>query len=167
VCDVVAVELGIQPIRCNFGAGASEFPLSSTNLKPANERYRNLVTELWCLLAEYGRFGQLRRLPQMAARQFCLRKFKAGAGLKILESKKDFKKRLPGQRSPDEGDAAALAVWAARAKAGIRPGFTSLQDRGIKSRMGNSEPQFQHFNSAGTSYKKGIDLSRFAAYSKS
>lgn len=165
VADIVAVESGVQPLRCDFGASASDLPLSSTNLTPAKDRFGNRVTEIWLLLAELGRCGQLRGLPAKAAQQFCTRRFKPSGKLRALESKKEFKKRLAGQRSPDEGDAAALCVLAARLRAGLRPGFNaldSLQTSGaVFPRLGGL--QLFTRSSLRSSYNS-VDDSRFSVY---
>lgn len=164
VADILTVETGQYPIRFDFGASASDQSLSSTNLKPAKQRFKNQVTELWALLAEYGRFGQIRGLPLKAAEQLCLRRFKLGAGPRILESKKDFKKRLPGQKSPDEADAATICIATARACAGFLAGHNDLQAVG-----GQPNPGERFFRARSriprSNYTQGIDMSRLSAYS--
>jgi hypothetical protein len=86
-----------------------------------------MVTWIWMLVAGMGREGHIRGLPVEAAEQFCLRRFKRSAShLLHLESKIDFKKRLPGRKSPDTADACALAAFAAYKNAGLVPGTTDL-----------------------------------------
>lgn len=160
--DIVFVETGVQPIRCEFGGSPSEMPLSATNLRPAKLRFKNQVTEIWALVAELGRSSQLRGFPGVPAQQFCNRKFKVTTGLKQLESKKDYKKRLPGQQSPDEADALALCAMAARQVAGLQSGFNTLPS--VDARMGNTNIGCFSRTSLHVNYRKGIDLDRMSGY---
>lgn len=123
---VLEMELGEQPILCNFAASATPVPASSGSRKTAPARFRNLVTEIWYRVAALGRQGRLRQLPEVAAKQFCARRFRRGVTPLALESKKEYAKRNGG-RSPDEADALALCVYAAeriRPVEDPKPGFT-------------------------------------------
>lgn len=117
VCDVLAVETGVQPIRCNFSSRPTEPPDGS---KP---RYRNLVTEIWHLVASLVRDNQIRGMPSVVAEQLCSRRYQRGITPLSLESKDDYRKRRQGQRSPDEADAYALACFAAVRVGAVRPGY--------------------------------------------
>tara|TARA_R110002126_G_scaffold156681_1_gene304107 strand:+ start:2852 stop:4645 length:1794 start_codon:yes stop_codon:yes gene_type:complete len=167
VADVMEIELDRRPMRCQFGGSASELPVSSKNPKPAKDRFRNQATEIWMLTAELGRARQLRNFPLKAAQQFCSRRFRArtaaGSGKRGLEGKADFKKRLVGQRSPDEGDALALCVAAARAKGGLISGKDVTNIRDVEPRMG-FRPRIKRALSR--NYTQRVDAGRLSIYSK-
>jgi len=130
VADIVAKEMGTGFYRANFGTKASELPVSSTNLKPANRVYGNLVSELWGVLAEYVRFGHCRRLNGVAAQELTTRKFDLRRNPKVLETKREYKKRS-GRRSPDHGDACALCGAVLRFVLGVRPGASMIEPWGF------------------------------------
>lgn len=128
VADVLDNGMRGRCLRCNFGARASEKPASRTDDTPAKQRFGNQATELWMHVAELVRNDHIRGLPKAACKQLCQRVFKravASTVLQRLESKADFKKRT-GLNSPDEADAAALCVRAARVRYGLLPGCESL-----------------------------------------
>jgi len=166
IADIVVVETGQHPIRASFGAVASESPLSSLNLHPARERFGNLVTEIWALTAEFGRFRQIRQFPTVAGQHFCTRRYKFSGRTKSLEPKRDYKKRLRGQSSPDEGDALALCAEAARRAAGLRAGFTDLAPRGgsLGGRTFFGVPRPKNVNRIRSGYTSGIDTKRLGGY---
>lgn len=117
VADVIDVEVGSNGarhcIRSSFGSSATQLAISALNVQPAKERCRNQATELWMLGAEFIKGNQVRELSAEVALQFATRRVKkTGAGLHMLESKKDYKLRLRG--SPDEGDAFGLSCIALR-----------------------------------------------------
>jgi hypothetical protein len=122
VADVIDVEIGRGCTRYNYGTKPSERPLSYANPTPARDRCKNLVTEMHILSAEFVRARQVRALGDKAAQQWTGRRFrKDGAIGRILEGKRDYKKRT-GQKSPDEGDAAVMICTLARDRFGFLPG---------------------------------------------
>ena len=56
--------------------------------------------------------------------------WKTQNGVIIVESKEDFKKRLPDQRSPDKGDAVVYWNWVRQARAGLDFGGDQTSIRG-------------------------------------
>jgi len=128
VADVLSVEFQVSTImRCNSSNKATEFPVSKSQTRMNVEAYSNLGTELWMLVVNYGLQGQLRGLSNVAAGQFCGRIVESvGAGKRRVEAKKDYKQRNKGG-SPDEGDAVALACYAARQRSGMMPGDTRIE----------------------------------------
>jgi hypothetical protein len=149
------VEMLGKPIRCNFGARASD-EVSETGQK-ATDRYSNLVTEMWARVARLGRNGQLRGMNAIAASQFCGRRFKRGTTPLALESKKDYKARNQG-KSPDEGDALVLACHAAMVRAGLNA--TGVRDVGPYSAI----PTFATNKNISSSYTNSVDFSRLKSY---
>jgi hypothetical protein len=121
VADILQVESKVAPIRCNFGARASEQPISAINPEPAFKRVANQTTEIAVLLAELVRSGQVRDIPEKTQAQLTSRTFVLGKRPQRLEAKADYKKRT-GIGSPDEGDASCLCALAARQSAGLFPG---------------------------------------------
>lgn len=165
--DVIQVETGRVPLRCQFGGAASERPVSNSNPTPAKDRFKDQATEIWCMTAEIGRNRQLRSLPDKAAQQFCTRRFRprtAATSIKrSLESKAEYKKRLSGQRSPDEGDAAALCVSAARDVAGLVAGADVTNMVGVTRRMGSWWPGNKLLSGLSRGYET-IDTGRLNRY---
>jgi len=121
VADIVQVESKVAPIRCNFGARASDNPISGINPEPAYKRVADQATEIWVMFAELVRSGQVRGLVGEATSQFTTRSFVEGRRPQRLEPKAKYKQRT-GKSSPDEADATALCALAARQAAGLFPG---------------------------------------------
>lgn len=159
VADVYEVELGVVPVRCSFASKASE-EFSETG-EALQKKFANLVTEMWADVAKLGRNGQLRGLNNKAALQFCSRFYKKGIKPLALESKKDYKKRLSGQNSPDEGDALSICARVAKIKAGLVPGGgkdIGIMERNPISSIVNVSKKLS------SSYGKGLDISRLKGY---
>ena len=129
VADVITRELGYGCIRVDFGARASDNQVSIVDSRMAYEAWGNSVTELWGALAEYIRYGQVRRLSQKAADQITRRQFNDKRRPKILKSKLASRIDMGG-RSPDDGDASSLCTWVARSVLGLKPGTSTLEPNG-------------------------------------
>jgi hypothetical protein len=83
--------------------------------------------ELWLAFREFIQTNQLRGLDTVSIAQITSRLVEVKNGKQILETKQAFKTRMgavsPGlAHSPDEADAAALALQVAMIKYGFRPG---------------------------------------------
>jgi len=122
VADIWKTETGKSPIRCNFAARAPGILPADTQKGAKGEipkpRYANMVSELWSLMAKLVRQGRVRSLRGKCQAQFCSRMYKKDQKPLQLESKADYKKRSAG-KSPDEADAAAVALLAAFRKGGM------------------------------------------------
>jgi hypothetical protein len=130
IADIVTKELGQGCFRVNFGSRASADPVSMVDTRPAHEVWGNSGTELWGAIAEYVRYGQIRRMPSKAAEQFTRRQFNVSRRPKILKSKKQSRVDM-GDRSPDEGDGVALCAAIARFVLGMKPGASTLDPGGL------------------------------------
>lgn len=83
--------------------------------------------ELWFILREYLQHGQIKGLDAEAMRQFTSRLVKVKGGKQLLESKVEYKVRMSAvsssmAHSPDEADAASLALQSAIINFGFTPG---------------------------------------------
>ena len=123
-CDIMKVESGVEPIRCNFAAKATPPPAGAVDAdgRLQQPRFSNMVTEIWHTTAAFVRENQVRNMPAKAAEQFCSRRYRKDITPLALERKAEYKKRHAGQKSPDEGDALSLCVLAATRVAGMVPG---------------------------------------------
>jgi hypothetical protein len=123
VADVLTNEIGMGITRYNYALRPSERAISMANTTASNLRFKNSMTELWALLAEFVRHSQLRGLDAATVKQLTQRRFRrlVATTLRGLESKGEFKKRT-GNRSPDEADCAAMLCGLARDKYGFIPG---------------------------------------------
>jgi hypothetical protein len=101
IADIWFRETGRPPVRYNYATKSSD---------PAE--WSNLVTEMWYRVQEWVRSRRIAGLDPKAANQFCTRCFKK-IKPKQLESKKEFKQKMEGRRSPDEADATAMLVMLA------------------------------------------------------
>jgi len=130
VADVIATEIGPGVQRVNNAQSATDDPLSPTDPTPASKKYMDRGTELWIRLALLGRQGALRGLTDRAANEFCIRRLVMAGKHKRLERKVEFKARLKGHRSPDDGDASALCVFAGRGLVGSSPALAGSHGPG-------------------------------------
>jgi hypothetical protein len=142
VADVVEVEIGRGCIRCNSGSAASDRPIARLNGTPVNERYVDRGTELWIQVAELGRNRQLRGMSAEECGQFTSRRLVMAGKRKRLERKVEYKTRLKGFRSPDDADAAALCVEAARVACGLHPGEVARAPAGGHQGYYSGAPRF-------------------------
>lgn len=124
VADVISVEIGPGVLRLNSARAASDARISDKDNTLMKDKYVDLGTESWMRTAVLGRQGRLRGMTDRAANEFSIRRLVMAGRRKRLESKKEYKARLKGHRSPDDGDATALCVWAA---SGLLAGATGLE----------------------------------------
>ena len=164
VCDILEVETGVKPIRCNFSARAT--PETGPDGALVASKYKNLVTEMWHFAARLVREGQVRGMPDAAAEQLCRRRYCRDLKPLALESKKDYKKRSAGQRSPDEGDALVLCCHAAMRVAGLYPGRRAAPPKAWfgTSSGGSRGPAVG--SAPVVDYTRAAGVSRFSAYAK-
>lgn len=154
VADVIDAENNCQVFRVNFARKASDMPVSTRNDAPAKELYKNKITEYYFAMVEYAQFGQIKGLPQDAARQFCARRIVEKKRPFMLESKKDAKTRM--QRSPDHADACAILVGLCREKLGVLAGESKAMPGGASAPAGGmTDRQAMSYNNLEESYGVG------------
>ena len=119
------IHIGGDCMAVNNACIASELPVRAAgDQKPACEILADRGTESWFILAEFCRAGQVRGLPAEALEDLTNRRFYTNASgvaprKTRLEPKTEFAKRL--RRSPNQGDACALAALAVKERLGILP----------------------------------------------
>jgi len=130
ILEVEAIQRWRKPAtvcRVSFGSMASEFAVSLRKDTPARKEYSNQVTELWYSMAEFGQHNQIRGLNDKAALEFCQRRVLPKRP-RMIETKRDMKKRI--KHSPDRADACACALAVVRWILQTVPGATRLSPSG-------------------------------------
>lgn len=123
--SLLSLKMGNGFVSVSFAGEASERQTSKTDKRSGKDRFANRVSELWYIMKDFLRGGQLRGLTPDIITELCARLYKnVGERVKV-ESKDDMKKRI--QKSPDEADALAGLVEVARVRLGFSPGETSLK----------------------------------------
>jgi hypothetical protein len=131
VADAYEMLMGRSGVyRCNFSMKPPDLPVSAVNPQPASQRYKNIVTWLYYTVHELGQRGQIRGLPADAADQFCKRRLGEKQRPLVLETKKEYKKRLH-EGSPDDADACAILAGLARERLGLVPGASEFFPSGV------------------------------------
>lgn len=107
-----------------FNGAPTDRPVSALDPTPANEKYTDLMTEMWMFLKELLMSGQLKNLPEPVIEELCVRRYgeKSGTDKKgriVLEETRKMKKRLG--RSPDVSNALAICAHVAKMHYGLRP----------------------------------------------
>lgn len=121
VASRIVEEFGNREIvMVYFGGAASKTPISVTNPKPANETYKDRVTELWFTCREFLIHGQLGGLDPTTIVQFCAREYEELGKPVVIEVESKVKMKSRFGRSPDHAD--ALAVLIAVVKKNVNPG---------------------------------------------
>jgi len=133
--DIVVMETGQQdPVRVSFSARATDRPVSVFSDQKANQRYANLVTEMWFQVEQLASYGHLRGLKGPASVQFATRQIVPDKRPQRLEKKSDYKARLRAG-SPDEGDALAIAAYVMFLRTGFIPGSSVHNPYGASVRL--------------------------------
>jgi len=120
-CDLLATVLGRNDfLRVQFGGKATTRPVSPLDETPSDQRYANRVTELWFYFSDLLRAGQLRGVDDTLAKELTARKYdtKRDSGSRVIIESKQLMKSRVGY-SPDEADAACIALEAARERGGL------------------------------------------------
>ena len=108
--------------RVSFSGLASRDPISLQDPRVASELYANKVTELWGRFGVYIKNDMIRGLSSTTCKQFCVRllDFDKGNTRRVrVEPKTVLRERLG--YSPDEADAAVVALEVIRSALGILP----------------------------------------------
>lgn len=127
LCDMIDRVCNGHCHRVDFATSPVGNQVSAEDRRPANEVYRNRVTELWFNCAQFAEHGQLRGLPHQAFVEFCQRQYSnvsAGSRLTQVEPKKDFRDRT--KQSPDYADAVACLVDTIMRRYGFVPGVGGM-----------------------------------------
>lgn len=112
---------GEPPLPVVFNAKVPpDMVLSSFDPQPAREHFANLGSLAWGLCELYGRFDQIRGLPDEAGEQFNHRLYREDVMPRLLEDKVDYISRL--KESPDAADAVAVLLILARQRFRFLPG---------------------------------------------
>lgn len=125
LADDIDIYVGPGCGHINNSVRASDKPLRALDKRPAREHVFDRGAESWLVLAEFCKAGQVRGLPESALRALTMRRFavrpKTGALVTPLrlEPKEAFIPRF--KASPNEADACALAVLAAKETLGVMP----------------------------------------------
>lgn len=119
----LATEIGNGVLLVQFGAAASDLPISMTDNRTGKERFVNKVTEMWVVLRDLLRSQQISGMcGGMGAdiiKELCARDYLPhGKGKLIVETKAQMKKRTSGA-SPDRGDSFAILVDLCRQRFGL------------------------------------------------
>jgi hypothetical protein len=123
--SLLSLKIGDGFLSVPFGGDASEMTTSHTDKRTGKERFANKVSELWYVIKDFIRGGQLKGLEPDVITELCARLYRnIGERVKI-ESKDDMKKRI--QKSPDRADSLAGLVFVARTRLGYSPGESSLR----------------------------------------
>jgi hypothetical protein len=145
--DVISRESGSSVCRVSFGSKASESTVSEKSAKKCCDEYADKATELWYAMNAFGRFDQIRNLPEQAAQEFCEREVILKGDKKKLMSKVDYKKLY--RHSPDDADACGCALEAVRKVLGIHPGATKAVPQGATAH-GFTEASARKWDLAGS-----------------
>lgn len=130
LCNILGREWSNEIIKVEFGAVASDMPVSLTDSRPCREVYRLKMDELWFTSKDLLLSGQLKGLDPDTIIELCQRLYEDKPGTKIrLESKTDMKKRIG--RSPDLADCTVLVCEAAKRNGAVVSGtkITRLTDK--------------------------------------
>lgn len=123
--SLLSLKIGNGFLNVSFGGDASVMATSKTDKRTGQERFANRVSELWYIMKDFVRGGQLKGLTPDAITELCSRRYKNIGDRVKVESKDDMKKRI--QRSCDIGDSIAGVCEVARVRLGFSPGETSLK----------------------------------------
>lgn len=106
-----------------FGKAASELPVSAYDPTPSNERYANMVTEIWYSGKEYMRANQIKGIDSRMMNEMCQRRLdprgEKNLSLKIKVMSKKEMKAENGGVSPDYCEAAFGCLALARERCGL------------------------------------------------
>jgi hypothetical protein len=133
-CDLLATIIGRNDfLRVQFGGKATQRPVSPLDETPSDQKYANRVTELWFYLSDLLRANQLRGIDDALAKEFTTRKYdtKRDAGSRVIVEPKAMMKARLGF-SPDEADAACIALEVARERLGLSSETGSGKGGGAK-----------------------------------
>jgi hypothetical protein len=112
--DAIEAKIGKGIHRVDSSSRPTTRPVSIRDSTPSNEKYGNLVTELWFAMNQFVINGQIRGLDREGAIEFCSRMIIPGRPMR-LESKREMKKRTANV-SPDNADAKCVIIDMVRSR---------------------------------------------------
>lgn len=104
-------------LQVDFGASASDLPISHTDRRPAKDNYVRKVSEIWYHGKPLIRSEQLKGLTPEVINEMTGRNYTEVAGKIKVESKEDMKER--SLKSPDNADAALGLAYLCRERLGL------------------------------------------------
>lgn len=126
VYDLLRNNWGIGVGGLNFSEGAQERKIMAEDSDVAAKLYYRAVSEIWFAMRKFVEFGYLKGVPGLETEllypQMTGRLYRATGKESKVEGKPDYKSRHQG-KSPDDADAVALLVHAARRGSGVTPGM--------------------------------------------
>jgi hypothetical protein len=129
VADAIASAWSNRIMRFSFGSRASEKSVSAFNTRLAKDVYSDTATELACLIKEFGKYRQLRDVPEVVISQATRRELRRKGGKLALQTKDDYRKET-GLKSPNEFDAFIMCLGVARERLNVAPGGTEMLPEG-------------------------------------
>ena len=126
VADAIASAWSNKILRFSFGGKASERPVSAFNTRLAKDVYTDTATELACLIKEFGRYRQLKDVPDAVISQATRREILRRKGGKFALQTKDEYKKVTGLKSPNEFDAFIMCLGVARERLNVMPGGSEM-----------------------------------------
>lgn len=128
--DYIKAKLGMNINAITFGGSASARVVTAEDSRPANQRFKNFVTELWYAAREWCRLGlvYVKSPPrdlriQLEARLYHLKGKDSKSGREMIQAEPKVEMKKRGLHSPDEGDAFCLLIHVARLRSvGFVPG---------------------------------------------
>lgn len=153
--DLLSQAWSREVFGLSFGKSASELPVSAYDPTPSNERYANMVTEIWYSGKEYMRANQLKGIDDRMMSEMCQRKLdprgEKNLNLRIKVMPKSQMKAENGGNSPDYAESAFGCLALARERCGL--------DSGSAVRMQNPQQQKKSnwkalFSKLGSVYNK-------------
>lgn len=115
---LLARDIGTGFLQVGFKSRPSELPVSKNDRRKGVDRFANKVSEIWYVLRELVRTGQVKGLDPDTINELTARTYKEIGGKVQVEPKEKMKARTNG-KSPDRGDALALLCEWARQKHGL------------------------------------------------
>lgn len=112
--------VGTDFIQVSFAARPSEIRISKIDKRRACDVFKNLMSEIWCVMKDLVRGNHIRGLDDDTMEEMCARRYKPGNGKGVLTEvcpKSQMKKF--GHKSPDKSDSWMLCGHAARTRCGL------------------------------------------------
>ncbi len=123
VAAIIIQEWSSEILKVEFSAAASKRPASSEDSRPSCDVYDRKVTELWCVVREFIKAGQLKGLTRADIKELCSREYEVVSRKYSLNTKEKCRQILGF--SPDNADCISILCELARHK-GMTPLYKGL-----------------------------------------